>query len=202
MQLGCPEALWRRSAGVAPSRIKSPCEQHHLGREFHHNFVQMLYRVFGVLHQSMTKDSTLSIRDSFFLRALYPKEPSLALVEFLQARFKNIEVGFHHCKPLLVAFFPVGASDCASSARGEYLTSRSSWIKITASDFEFSLFFLPRLIPPDNDRRRLKSTVTGRFRVVTRKKQLQSAVPPGNGRSTFCSAGGLKLPLAALEADF
>ncbi|RWV82405.1 hypothetical protein GW17_00056100, partial [Ensete ventricosum] len=28
----------------------------------------------------------------FFLRALYPKEPSLALVEFLQARFKNIKV--------------------------------------------------------------------------------------------------------------
>ncbi|RZR79594.1 hypothetical protein BHM03_00005336 [Ensete ventricosum] len=154
MQLGCPEALWRRSAGVAPSRIKSPCEQRHLGREFHHNFVHMLYRVFGVLHQSMTKDSTLSIRDS--------------------------------------------ASSC------ELSTPRSlrEGIKITASDFEFSLFFLPRLIPPDNDRRRLKSTVTGRFRVVTRKKQLQSAVPPGNGRSTFCSAGGLKLPLAALEADF
>ncbi|RWW43903.1 hypothetical protein BHE74_00050384, partial [Ensete ventricosum] len=45
-------------------------------------------------------------RFSFFLRAFYPKEPSLALVEFLYARFKNIKVGFHHCKSLFVAPFP------------------------------------------------------------------------------------------------
>ncbi|RWV92851.1 hypothetical protein BHE74_00001272 [Ensete ventricosum] len=68
----------------------------------------------------------LRFPNSFFLRALYPKEPSLALVEFLEARFKNIEAGFHRCKSLLVAPFTVGALDGASSAHGEYPTSRSS----------------------------------------------------------------------------
>ncbi|RWW41591.1 hypothetical protein BHE74_00052907 [Ensete ventricosum] len=67
----------------------------------------MLYGVFGVLCQLV--DSGLNLvnpRFSFFLRALYPKKPSLALVEFLQARFKNIEASFHLCKPLLMAPFP------------------------------------------------------------------------------------------------
>ncbi|RRT37372.1 hypothetical protein B296_00053420 [Ensete ventricosum] len=53
----------------------------------------MLYEVFSVLHQLV--DSGLNLVDSrfsFFLRALYPKEPLLALVEFLQARFKNIKI--------------------------------------------------------------------------------------------------------------
>ncbi|RWV88851.1 hypothetical protein GW17_00049033 [Ensete ventricosum] len=48
----------------------------------------------------------VDLRFGFFLLALYPKEPSLALVEFLKARFKNIEVGFRHWKPLIVALFP------------------------------------------------------------------------------------------------
>ncbi|RRT79567.1 hypothetical protein B296_00003304 [Ensete ventricosum] len=39
MCLGRPQALWRCNAGVAPSRIKIPCEQRDLGCEFHHNFV-------------------------------------------------------------------------------------------------------------------------------------------------------------------
>ncbi|RZS08943.1 hypothetical protein BHM03_00039989 [Ensete ventricosum] len=50
-------------------------------------------------------------RFNFFLRALYPKEPSLALIEFLQVS--------------LWLRFSIGAPDCAS-ARGEYPTSRSS----------------------------------------------------------------------------
>ncbi|RWV91183.1 hypothetical protein GW17_00046549 [Ensete ventricosum] len=57
---------------------------------------------------------------------LYLKEPSLALAEFLQARYKDIEVGFLHYKPLLVAPFRVGVLNCASSTRGEYPTSCSS----------------------------------------------------------------------------
>ncbi|RWW24471.1 hypothetical protein GW17_00011239 [Ensete ventricosum] len=39
------------------------------------------------------------------------------------------------------------------------------------------------------DRRRSKSIVTGRFRVVTGRKQPQSAVPPGSGRSAYWSTG-------------
>ncbi|RWV84432.1 hypothetical protein GW17_00053853 [Ensete ventricosum] len=66
----------------------------------------MSYRVFGVLRQSVDQGlDPVDLRFSFFLRALYPKEPSLALVEFLQARFKNIEAGFHRSKPLFVAPF-------------------------------------------------------------------------------------------------
>ncbi|RWV87401.1 hypothetical protein GW17_00050600, partial [Ensete ventricosum] len=54
-----------------------------------------------------TRDSTLSIRDSAYSYELStPKKPSLALVEFLQARFKNIKMGFHRRKPLFVAPFP------------------------------------------------------------------------------------------------
>ncbi|RZS21820.1 hypothetical protein BHM03_00054505 [Ensete ventricosum] len=75
----------------------------------------MSYGVFGVLRQSVDQGlDPIDPRFSFFLRALYPKDPSLALVEFLQARFKNIETGFHRCKSLFVALFPVGAPDCAS----------------------------------------------------------------------------------------
>ncbi|RWW47316.1 hypothetical protein BHE74_00046728, partial [Ensete ventricosum] len=37
--LRCPEALWQRSVGVVPSRIKSPCKQRHLRHEFRHYFV-------------------------------------------------------------------------------------------------------------------------------------------------------------------
>ncbi|RWV95348.1 hypothetical protein GW17_00042031 [Ensete ventricosum] len=67
----------------------------------------MSYGVFGVLRQSVDHGfNFLDSRFSFFLRALYPKEPSLALVEFLQARFKNIEAGFRRCKSLFVALFP------------------------------------------------------------------------------------------------
>ncbi|RWW37934.1 hypothetical protein BHE74_00056875 [Ensete ventricosum] len=54
----------------------------------------MSYEVFGVLRQSVDQGLDLvDPRFSFFLRALYPKEPSLALVEFLQARFKNVKRG-------------------------------------------------------------------------------------------------------------
>ncbi|CAL9075037.1 unnamed protein product, partial [Musa textilis] len=35
--------------------------------------------------------------------ALYAKKPTLALVEFIQARFKNIQAGFHRCDPLSMA---------------------------------------------------------------------------------------------------
>ncbi|RWV87097.1 hypothetical protein GW17_00050949 [Ensete ventricosum] len=63
----------------------------------------MSYRVFGVLRQSVDQGlDHIDPRFSFFLRVLYPKESSLALVEFLQARFKNIEVGFYRCKSLFV----------------------------------------------------------------------------------------------------
>ncbi|RRT81203.1 hypothetical protein B296_00009177 [Ensete ventricosum] len=66
----------------------------------------MSYRVFGVLRQPVDQGfNFLDPRFSFFLRALYPKEPSLTLVEFLQAHFKNIEVGFRCCKSLFVALF-------------------------------------------------------------------------------------------------
>ncbi|RRT34640.1 hypothetical protein B296_00057734 [Ensete ventricosum] len=65
------------------------------------------YGVFGLLHQSVDQGfNFLDSRFNFFLRALYPKEPSLALVEFLQARFKNIEVCLCRYKSLLVALFP------------------------------------------------------------------------------------------------
>ncbi|RRT78241.1 hypothetical protein B296_00013507 [Ensete ventricosum] len=58
----------------------------------------MSYRVFGILRQSIDQGlNPVYPRFSFFLRALYPKESSLRLVEFLQARFKNIEAGFHRC---------------------------------------------------------------------------------------------------------
>ncbi|RWW17563.1 hypothetical protein GW17_00018506 [Ensete ventricosum] len=54
----------------------------------------------------------------------------------------------------------------------------------TAFSLYFSLFFfLPWLISSDSSRRRSKSTVTTRFRAVTRRKQPQSVVLPGNGRS-------------------
>ncbi|RRT63163.1 hypothetical protein B296_00029328 [Ensete ventricosum] len=87
----------------------------------------MSYGIFGVLHQSVDQGfNFLDLRFSFFLQALYPKEPSLALAEFLHARFKNIEESFYRCKSLLVALFPDWRSRCTSSARGEYPTSRSS----------------------------------------------------------------------------
>ncbi|RWW56617.1 hypothetical protein BHE74_00036653, partial [Ensete ventricosum] len=67
----------------------------------------MSYRVFGILRQSVDQGLNLFYpRFSFFLRALYPKESSLPLVELLQGRFKNIEAGFHRCKSLFVAPFP------------------------------------------------------------------------------------------------
>ncbi|RZR86020.1 hypothetical protein BHM03_00013122 [Ensete ventricosum] len=67
----------------------------------------MSYRVFGVFRQSIDQGlDPVDLRFSFILRALYPKESSLPLVEFLQGRFKNIEEGFHHCKSLFVAPFP------------------------------------------------------------------------------------------------
>ncbi|RZS00548.1 hypothetical protein BHM03_00030269, partial [Ensete ventricosum] len=76
----------------------------------------MLYRVFGVLRQSVDQGlNPIYLRFSFFLRALYPKESSLPLFKFLQARFKNIKAGFHRYK--LWLFFSVGAPDCASFAR-------------------------------------------------------------------------------------
>ncbi|RWV90866.1 hypothetical protein GW17_00046893 [Ensete ventricosum] len=67
----------------------------------------MLHGVFGVFRQSI--DLGLNLVDprfSFFLRALYPEEPSWALVEFLQTRFKNIKAGFYRYKPLLMDSFP------------------------------------------------------------------------------------------------
>ncbi|RWW46642.1 hypothetical protein BHE74_00047409, partial [Ensete ventricosum] len=67
----------------------------------------MSYRVFGIHRQSVNQGlNPVYPRFSFFLRALYPKESSLPLVEFLQARFKNIEAGFHYCKSLFMAPFP------------------------------------------------------------------------------------------------
>ncbi|RWW31568.1 hypothetical protein GW17_00003805 [Ensete ventricosum] len=66
----------------------------------------MSYEVFGVIRQSIDQGlDPVDPRFSFSLRALYPNDPSLALVEFLQAHFKNIEVGFHRCKSLFVAPF-------------------------------------------------------------------------------------------------
>ncbi|RWW80602.1 hypothetical protein BHE74_00011039 [Ensete ventricosum] len=61
-----------------------------------------------------------------------------------------------------------------------------------APETRFSLvFFLPRMIPPKIDRPWSKSTVTDRFRVVTERKQSQSAIPPDSGQSVFRSAGEL-----------
>ncbi|RWW03806.1 hypothetical protein BHE74_00027896 [Ensete ventricosum] len=66
----------------------------------------MSYQVFGILRPSIDQGlNPVYPRFSFFLRALYPKESLLLLVEFLQARFKNIEASFHHCKSLFVALF-------------------------------------------------------------------------------------------------
>ncbi|RZS21811.1 hypothetical protein BHM03_00054488 [Ensete ventricosum] len=42
-----------------------------------------------------------------------------------------------------------------------------------------------RPLPPDSDWRRSKSTVTDRFRMVTRQKQPQSMVPLGNELFAF-----------------
>ncbi|RZR98314.1 hypothetical protein BHM03_00027634 [Ensete ventricosum] len=67
----------------------------------------MSYEIFGILCQLINQGfNFLDPRFSFFLRALYPKEPLLALVEFLHARFKNIKAGFRHYKSLLMALFP------------------------------------------------------------------------------------------------
>ncbi|RZR86906.1 hypothetical protein BHM03_00014205 [Ensete ventricosum] len=46
-----------------------------------------------------------------------------------------------------------------------------------------------RPLPPDSGRQRSKSIVTGRFQVVTRWKQPQSAIQPGSGLSAYRSAG-------------
>ncbi|RZS21903.1 hypothetical protein BHM03_00054605 [Ensete ventricosum] len=51
-----------------------------------------------------------------------------------------------------------------------------------------SSFSLPQLIPPKISRRRSKSIVTGRFRVVTGRKQPQSTVPLDSRRSAYQSA--------------
>ncbi|RWW11458.1 hypothetical protein GW17_00024931 [Ensete ventricosum] len=62
----------------------------------------MSYEVFSILRQSVDQGlNPVDLRFSFFLRALYPKEPSLALIEFLKTRFKNIKAGFHRWKSLL-----------------------------------------------------------------------------------------------------
>ncbi|RZS13484.1 hypothetical protein BHM03_00045078 [Ensete ventricosum] len=80
--------------------------------------------------------------------------------------------------------------------------------RISRFSLFFSLFFLvPWPIPPeidhpttiddgqnqplplDNSRRRSKSTVTDRFRVVTGRKQPQSMVPPSNEWFAYRSAG-------------
>ncbi|RWW35493.1 hypothetical protein BHE74_00059574 [Ensete ventricosum] len=67
------------------------------------------------------------------------------------------------------------------------------------SKFFFSLFFfLPpsidtarnRPLRPNNGRQQSKSTVTGRFRILTRQKQPQSVVSPDSERSTYRSASG------------
>ncbi|RRT38405.1 hypothetical protein B296_00047980 [Ensete ventricosum] len=50
---------------------------------------------------------------------------------------------------------------------------------------------LPWLIPPGYRRRRLKSIVIDRFRVVTGRKQPQSTVLPGSGQSVHQSVSGL-----------
>ncbi|RRT57474.1 hypothetical protein BHE74_00043418 [Ensete ventricosum] len=66
----------------------------------------MLHEV-GVFRQAIDKGLNLvDLRFRFFLQALHPEEPSLALVKVLQTRFKNIMAGFHRYKPLLVVFFP------------------------------------------------------------------------------------------------
>ncbi|RZR91261.1 hypothetical protein BHM03_00019374 [Ensete ventricosum] len=54
------------------------------------SYQAMLHRVFGVFYQSVDEGLNLvDPRFSFFLRALYLKDPSLVLVEFIQTRFKN-----------------------------------------------------------------------------------------------------------------
>ncbi|RRT38193.1 hypothetical protein B296_00050087 [Ensete ventricosum] len=136
----------------------------------------MSYGIFGVLCQSIDQGfNFLNPRFTFFLRALYPKEPSLTLVEFLQARFKNIEAGFHRCKSLLVALF---------------LGWRSRWCLLRSRrilDFTLVLFIAALLISDSNSlraidryvdrsllggtakigRQRLISAIGGRFWLLT-----------------------------------
>ncbi|RWW23841.1 hypothetical protein BHE74_00051458 [Ensete ventricosum] len=104
----------------------------------------MSYRIFGVLYQSIDQGfNFLDLRFSFFLRALYPKELSLTLVEFLQAYFKNIKVGFHRCKSLLMALFP------------EWRLLRSRRIP----DFTLVLFTVTLLISDSNSLRARRSYI-------------------------------------------
>ncbi|RWW00287.1 hypothetical protein BHE74_00041716 [Ensete ventricosum] len=53
--------------------------------------------------------------------------------------------------------------------------------------FFFSLFFFlpPSAVTARIGRRQSKLTITGRFRVVTGRKQPQSMVPPGSGQSAY-----------------
>ncbi|RWW35224.1 hypothetical protein BHE74_00059872 [Ensete ventricosum] len=62
-------------------------------------------------------------------------------------------------------------------------------IRRAASDLQVLSFLLPRLIPPEIDQRQSNSIVTGRFRVVTGRKQPNSAKSPGSGRFAYRSAG-------------
>ncbi|RZS22679.1 hypothetical protein BHM03_00055487 [Ensete ventricosum] len=88
-------------------------------------------------------------------------------------------------------------SPMGDGSRGRFFTRRRR-IERTKSNavsrFFFSLFFfLPLSVDTDQnrpptieiDRRRSKSTVTDRFRVVTGRKQPQSTAAPGSGRSTY-----------------
>ncbi|RWW41412.1 hypothetical protein BHE74_00053111 [Ensete ventricosum] len=136
----------------------------------------MSYGIFGVLCQSIDQGfNFLNPRFSFFLRALYLKEPSLTLVEFLQARFKNIEAGFRRCKSLIVALFP--------GWRSRWCLLRSRRIL----DFTLVLFIAALLIIDSNNlraidryvdrpllggtakigRQRLISAIGGRFWLLT-----------------------------------
>ncbi|RWV80900.1 hypothetical protein GW17_00057749 [Ensete ventricosum] len=153
----------------------------------------MSYRVFGILRQSIDQGlNPVYPRFSFFLRALYPKESSLRLVEFLQARFKNIEAGFHRCLSLWL-LFPVDEPDCASSAQVEYTTSRLSFVFVSprsskilpakrreacgrrigirrvATDLQFLHFLLPLLLSPSVDTTRNRPTMNeiDRYRPTT-----------------------------------
>ncbi|URE40114.1 GDP-fucose protein O-fucosyltransferase [Musa troglodytarum] len=65
----------------------------------------MLPSTFSALVSKVTLEG-LNLVDpgfSFFLRALYPKKLSFVMVEFLQARFKNIQAGFRHRESLFMA---------------------------------------------------------------------------------------------------
>ncbi|RRT78043.1 hypothetical protein B296_00001145 [Ensete ventricosum] len=94
-------------------------------------------------------------------------------------------------------FSPRSAEKLASDGSGSREQRRISRFTLFFSLF----FFLPRLIPPDSDRRQSKSTVSGRFRVVTRQKQSQSTIPPSSRQFGPCTVQRVNRYVSPVQYD-